>query len=660
MDGMFRQRILDTDDDPNLRNDVRLIMPSRRPGVVEKIDRALALFPEGSDQSYRRSMIRGGLASCLVYVGWREVLIRPFIPPTSENEPFTAAVQRIYLSATLGRGGELERAFGRTSIQRLPLPEDAQHPRSGRRFFIFNDLTTGDSTWLLRRVVEAAGKALILAPSHTIAQTVADECNPLDWPVLTKDDIAIGLAPFAEAKNAVLALAGRYDGLDLPGDACRLVVFDGLPEVAHLQERFLASRVRAAAALEERIRTRVVQGAGRCTRGPSDHAVVVLRGADLVGYLSNTKRRDTLDPDLQAEVQFGLMNSRGESAQDVAAAVDVFLAQGDQWRTEAEPSLVAARRAAQRRDPDGSVGLTASAPLEVAACHASWRTDYFAASRAAQQAAQALGGDDSLRPYRGLWLYLASVWSFAAAGGEPGARTTASGLLKRAVEASRGTTWLKESDPGDHTVEIDADDTPAVRKIAARLANGTKRSTIEQQLERMITGLAAVEATKVEPALTELGLLLGADASKPQGQARCDSAWCWDKRIWLTLEAKTEHHPDGEIPVKDVRQAGSQLRSLEADRGVDAPDASASIVISPRTRIAPDALAAAENHVHLVHPDAVRDLAVDVESAWNELLTRMPGHSGPELQTLIRRIFSEHHVLPTQALERLTVLPVRE
>lgn len=478
--------------------------------------------------------------------------------------------------------------------------------------------------------------------------------------MLSKDDVATGLAPFANATKTVLALAGRYDGLDLPGDACRLVVLDGLPDVAHLQERFLASRVRAATALEERIRTRVVQGAGRCTRGPSDHAVVVLRGADLARYLSNTQRRATLDPDLQAEVQFGLTNSRDESAEDVAAAVDVFLAQGEQWRTEAEPLLIAARRAAVRRDPDGSISLAASAPFEVTACQAAWRSDYSAASRDAQRAAQALGGDDSVRPYRGLWLYLASVWSFAAAEGEPGALTTASGLLRRAADTSRGTTWLTESDPGDRTLDIDADDTPAVRAIAARLANGTKRSTIEQQLERMVAGLAGVEATKVEPALTELGMLLGADASKPQGQARCDSAWCWDKRIWLTLEAKTEHHPDGEIPVKDVRQAGSQLRSLEADRGVGAPEASASIVISPRTRIAPDASAAAESHVHLIHPDALRTLATDVKSAWNELFTRMPGHSGPELQTLVRRIFSEHHVLPTQARERLTVLPVRE
>lgn len=81
LDGMFRQRVLDPDGDPNLRNDVRLVLPSRRLGMVEKIDRALALLPDSSDQSYRRSMVRAGLASCLVYVGWHEILIRPFISP---------------------------------------------------------------------------------------------------------------------------------------------------------------------------------------------------------------------------------------------------------------------------------------------------------------------------------------------------------------------------------------------------------------------------------------------------------------------------------------------------------------------------------------------------------------------------------------------------
>jgi hypothetical protein len=39
------------------------------------------------------------------------------------DEPFENAKQRIYMSATLGAGGDLERLMGRSSITRLPVPE---------------------------------------------------------------------------------------------------------------------------------------------------------------------------------------------------------------------------------------------------------------------------------------------------------------------------------------------------------------------------------------------------------------------------------------------------------------------------------------------------------------------------------------------------------
>ena len=55
-----------------------------------------------------------GLAACCVYLSYGGIQIRPMIPPTFENRVFSRAGQRVYLSATLGSGGELERAFGRS------------------------------------------------------------------------------------------------------------------------------------------------------------------------------------------------------------------------------------------------------------------------------------------------------------------------------------------------------------------------------------------------------------------------------------------------------------------------------------------------------------------------------------------------------------------
>jgi hypothetical protein len=652
--GMFVQSLEQRSPDVRARLNLRLVVPIRRPKMAEAINDALSLLPEGKRAWWPWQSVRSGLASCLVYVSWREILIRPFIPPTSENEPFTGSTQRVYLSATLGHAGELERSFGRPKIARLLLP-DGRSPRSGRRYFVFADLTTDSAAELATEITTAAGKALVLAPSTDTAMRAADELNVNGWPVLGRDDIDKNLATFSKGDKVILALAGRYDGMDLPDDACRLVCLQGLPDWAHLQERFIGSNLRAKIALEERTRTRVVQGAGRATRNPSDHAIVLVRGGDLTRYLTSPIVRQALDPDLQAEIDFGLANSREATNADLKENAEVFLEQGDRWRNDAEPYIAEARRAVDRRDPTGSLLLAASAPYEVEACAAAFRGDFVGARDAAERAARALSGDEAVRYYRSLWLYLAAIWSFAASGADANASKTAVGLLAEATKASVGTTWLREADAGaDSSVEEDADDTPAVRAIAGRLEDGAKKATIDAAVERMRKGITAIEHEKSEPALSELGRLLGAEASKPDGQGRCDSTWCWAGRVWIAVEAKSEQNPEREIALRDVRQANTQLDQLAEDRGVGIPTLSAVVIASPRTQVVAEAVVAAQPHVYLAHPDAFRGLGEDIARCWDKLLLTHYGHTGRDLEALVRKTMAEQQVLPTQVYERLT------
>lgn len=434
---------------------------------------------------------------------------------------------------------------------------------------------------------------------------------------------------------------------------------EGLPDWAHLQERFLGSNLRARIALEERIRTRVVQGAGRATRNPSDHAIVLIRGGGLTRYLTSPVTRQALDADLQAEVDFGLTNSREVSNSDLLANVEVFLDQGNAWRDSAEPYITEARRTVQRSDPAGSMLLAASAPHEVEACTSAFRGDFVGAREAAQEAARALSGDEAVRSYRALWLYMAAVWSFAATSADANAGKTGVGLLNEAHKAAKGTTWLRETDAGaESTVEDDADDTPAVREVARRLEDKVKKATIDGAVERMRKGLGAVEHEKSEPALTELGRLLGAEAFKPNGQGRSDSVWCWDGRVWIAVEVKSEEDAHGEIPLRDVRQANTQLTQLADDRGVGAPTLSAVIIASPRSQVADTAVTAAESHVYLVHPDGFRVLGEDIVRCWDKLFLTHYGHTGRDLKALVRKTMAEHQVLPTQVFERLTAEPI--
>lgn len=664
LDGMLLQRLRDPSPDPGAHHQVRLVVPLRQPGMVARLDQVLGGL--GGDAAFRLSMIRAGLPACLVYLTYSRVLIRPLIPPTAENPLFSRARQRLYLSATLGEGGELERSFGRAPIRRLALPASAPTPRSGRRFFVFPDLVEGaDPRALARDAVASAGKALVLAPDTDTAVGTAVELAQPAWPVLRASDVADGMAPFAALPHATCGLASRYDGLDLPGDACRAVALEGTPDQDSLQEKFLSERVRAGAALAERVRTRVVQGAGRCTRGPDDWALVLVLGADLTKYLLRPETTAALDPELQAEIRFGVENSMDTARTDVMENIAAFLAQGDAWRDDAEPAIAELRRAATRLLPGGTDALASAAGHEIEACALAAAGRWSEASATAQEAARVMGtAGDATRGYRALWLYLAGTWAdeAAAQGGDAGGHRTARALITQAEQAAKPGTWTRDLAPLPEAAreELGSADLTAVRAITALIEAGVGKGKHDKKVAEMLEGLASRTPGKYEPALTALGDLLGAEAGKPAGRGRCDSTWCWDEALWIAVEAKSDHEPTGVVPHKDIRQANDQLRLLCHDRGRNAaPPGSATVVVSPKPAVDPDGVIAAERHVHLATPDTVLTLARDVAAAWEDILAGRTGREGRSLRTLVTTALAAHSALASQVLDRLTDQPVR-
>ena len=96
-----------------------LVMQNRKSQLHDLLDAAVS----DTNQRYSWSMIRGHLDACHIFVTWPSVSIRPISPPTFDHPPFANARQRIFMSATLGEGGELERITGVRKIERLPVPE---------------------------------------------------------------------------------------------------------------------------------------------------------------------------------------------------------------------------------------------------------------------------------------------------------------------------------------------------------------------------------------------------------------------------------------------------------------------------------------------------------------------------------------------------------
>lgn len=665
LDGVFLERLAADKADPTIEADVRLVIPLRQEGMIGRLSEALETCTDA--QSYQFAMIRGGLASCLVYVSYSSILVRPYIPPTQQNPLFSSARQRVYLSATLGEGGELERAFGRSGIERLEQP--STRPRYGRRFFIFPEFVQeADAEVLARDVVRDAGKALVLAPKKETAVNDAKRLAQPGWDVLTVEDVADGMDPFKELTHGVCGLAARYDGLDLPGDSCKLVALDGVPNHENLQERFLQTRGRASVALAARVRTRVIQGAGRCTRGPLDTAIVLVLGGDLSRYLSRPEVTQALEPELQAELRFGRDNSQAFGAEDIAENVKAFLSQekDSTWRTEAEPLLTEYRREAKKVLAEGTTALASSASHEIMAWAAASTGTWQEAAQHAHEAARLVGtGGRATAGYRAFWLYLEAVWSdqAAAESSDPAGHAAALALVRQSEKVLGLGSWVRQMAPlpAAERSALSAPDALAVAQISARLERKVNQATILRRIGAVHAGLGERDPGKYEPALTDLGKLLGADAFKPPVKGRCDSVWPWGNELWIAIEAKSDHDPSGVVPHKDIRQANDQLRLLAEDAGMDvAPVGSVTVVVSPKPAIHPDGITAAEDHVHYSAPLAIAEIAYDADSAWNEMLTKAPNRSLPQLRALVGGVFEGHGILPSQIQERLSREPVND
>ena len=94
-----------------------------------------------------------------------------------------------------------------------------------------------------------------------------------------------------KASGSLVVFAQRYDGVDLPDDACRILVIDGMPQGESLIDKADSQLAMSPGGVRNRTIFRIEQGMGRPVRSHADFAVILLVGQDLATYVG---RKDVL------------------------------------------------------------------------------------------------------------------------------------------------------------------------------------------------------------------------------------------------------------------------------------------------------------------------------------------------------------------------------
>lgn len=291
----------------------------------ENILRALHESRTDDELQFTYPLIKDILPQCRCVIGGQQLEIEPYFPATDLIQSFRRAKRRIYMTATLADDSVIVTHFGAhpTKVAKPIVPTSSQS--MGERMILMPqelnpDFTVPDLQTLL---VELAVKVniVVIVPSALAAENwkeIADQ-------VLIGDEVVTGIEKLRNGHVGLTVLINRYDGIDLPADACRVLVISDLPEVSSYAD-LIDSEVLSGTAVNLRRQVeRIEQGMGRGVRSNDDHCAVLLLGSKLTSRLRSPEGQDMLTPATKAQLDLSRKIAKRLGTPSINEIKDVIL-----------------------------------------------------------------------------------------------------------------------------------------------------------------------------------------------------------------------------------------------------------------------------------------------------------------------------------------------
>ena len=294
------------------------------------------LRAKGEDSMFAWPLLRDNLHLCHALISRKAFTITPVLPLVDMFPTFSDAPRRIYMSATIADDGEIVRTFNADRN----LVEKALTSRSlagiSERMILTPELMPFACD--LRETVEELLKwtteeralgAVILVPSDA----AAEKWNNIATVAKGSDEVQQRVSELqSEASKGPFVFANRYDGIDLPGNSCRLLVMESLPTGTSDYEILRANALYGSSVFSRMLAQRIEQGIGRGARGSGDYCVVLLIGTDLVSWVAKDANFRLLTNATRAQLKMGIEVSKAvNDLQDIKKTVAQSYDRDSDW-----------------------------------------------------------------------------------------------------------------------------------------------------------------------------------------------------------------------------------------------------------------------------------------------------------------------------------------
>lgn len=475
-------------------------------------------------------LLRDNLHLCHALISRETFTVTPVLPLVQLFPTFSEAPRRVYMSATIADDSEIVRTFDAD-------PQMISDPLTSRslagvseRMILIPDLMP-----FKFEVLEAVDKllkwttekrdlgAIVLVPSDRAAEKWKDRATVAEGSTEVQARVD---ALQAGSERGPFVFSNRYDGIDLPGDSCRLLVMESLPSGTSDYELLRASALYDGAAISRILAQRIEQGIGRGARGSGDHCVVILIGADLAGWIAKEANFKLLTSATRAQLDMGSTVSKAvNDLKDLATTV------GKSYDREADWIAYHAETLAEEVESDAAEATRFDQAADERKAFNLWHDGHHQKAIACIE--KALEGAKGLDKQTRGWLQqfaarIANQW---------GQSDRAEDLQREAFGSNRN--LLRPKIPPPYRAlpapGLQAD------SIAANISMYRMRRGFLQHFEDVVARLhAGASANQFEQALAEFGAMLGLTAERHDAHGvGPDVLWLIPDEVGWIIEAKS-------------------------------------------------------------------------------------------------------------------------
>lgn len=482
-------------------------------------------------------LIRDMVRDCLCLVSGDKLEISPYLPPIEVFGSYHRATHRIFMSATVADDSFLVKGL-RLSPETVRNPLIYKKERwSGEKMVLIPSLIDES---LDRDVIVkefAKGKTgrthgvVALTPSFKVAEQWKHEGAV----VATKETLEAEVAKLrnGDCENAV-AVASRYDGVDLPDETCRILVFDSKPHVESLHDRY--EEVCRPGSIVTSLRTvrTVEQGLGRSVRGEKDYCVVILIGPELVKFLRIPASKKHLSEQTQKQIETAMkvvslaladIEAGSQPMRVLQGLIGKCLDRDNDWK----------RFYAQEMDSVGAATITGQAmdiyQRELEAELAFQQNDPLRATACLQKLIDELIKEQAEKAW-----YIQEMARYTHSHSKTDGN-------KLQVHAHRQNAFLLKPSAGMQVNKITIVSQKRIRNIINWVQRFNNFEELRLELDEMLETLQfGVDADRFEAAFETLGTALGFISQRPDhvwGEGP-DNLWALREGEYLLVECKNE------------------------------------------------------------------------------------------------------------------------